>query len=91
MKSKKSTRSNNNQKQNNDLSAESQDPSTLNEQPVLDTAASIPLGLESLESQIRGEALQEATVEKNPPKMASFLVGFIGTLLIGIALIKRRR
>lgn len=88
---KKSTRSSQNQEQNNDLSAESQDPSTLNEQPVLDTDASIPLGVESLESQIRGEALQEATVEKNPPRMTSFLVGFIGTLLIGIAVIKGRR
>jgi methanogen extracellular protein (TIGR04279 family) len=89
---KKLVRSSKNQEQNNDLSAESQYPSALKtEQPVLDTDASIPFGLEDLESQIRGEALQEAAVEKNPPKMASFLAGFIGTLLIGIAVIKRRR
>lgn len=89
---KRSTRSNNNQEQNNDLSAESQDTSTLEtEQPALDADTSIPFGFEDFEPQIRGEAHQEAAAIKNPPRMTSFLIGFVGTLLIGIAVIKGRR
>jgi methanogen extracellular protein (TIGR04279 family) len=63
-------------------------PSALEtEQSILDTPGS--LGLEDLEPQIRGNIL-EAGVIKNPPKLASFLIGFLGTLMIGIAILKRR-
>ncbi|KKH94297.1 hypothetical protein EO95_14890 [Methanosarcina sp. 1.H.T.1A.1] len=73
-----------------DLSIDDKSPSTLeSEQSILDTASS--LGLENLEPQIRGEILQAEKVIKNPPKLASFLIGFAGTLMIGITILKRRR
>lgn len=86
---KKSTRLDKKQKSNTDLSTESQSPSTLKtEQSVLDTAGS--LGLEGLEPRIREEALQAAEVVKKPSKLASFLIGLVGTLLIGITTIRGR-
>lgn len=87
---KKSDGSNKKQETNNNPVTESQEPlSQETEDSIPDTASS--LGLESLGPQIRGEALQAAEVIKNPPKLASFLIGFIGTLLIGIVIIKKLR
>ncbi len=87
---KKSNGSNKKQETNNNPVTEIQEPlSQETEDSILDTASS--LGLESLGPQIRGEALQAAEVIKNPPKLASFLIGFIGTLLIGIVIIKKLR
>jgi len=84
----KSRGSDKKQEINTDLSTESQSPSTLEtEQSILDTSSSF--GLENLEPQIRGNILQASAV-KNPPKMPSFLVGFLGTLIIGLAILKRR-
>lgn len=62
-------------------------PTLKTEQSILDTSSS--LGLEDLEPQIRGNIL-EAGVIKNPPKLASFFIGFLGTLMIGITILKRR-
>lgn len=58
------------------------------EQSILDTASS--LGLNDLEPQIRGKALQAAEIIKNPPKLPSFLIGFLGTFMIGIMILKKR-
>lgn len=85
----KLTELNKNEESMTGLSAESQDlsiPET--EQPILETSSS--LELESLEPQIREEIIQAAEVIKDPPKLPSFLVGFIGTLLIGTVIIKRK-
>lgn len=82
-KVKKTTESNINQESNVNLAAENQNH--LESESVLNTPGS--LGLGDLEPQIRGEA---AEIIKSPPKLASFLVGFIGTILIGIMIIKRR-
>jgi methanogen extracellular protein (TIGR04279 family) len=77
-------------KSNTNLSLESQSSSNLKTgQPVYNTAGSF--GLESLEPQIRGKALKEAEVIRKPSKPGSFLMGFVGTLLIGIAILSRRR
>ena len=86
---KKSHGSNKKQESNTDISTESQAlPTPKTDQSTLDTSSSF--GLEDLEPQIRGESLQAAAVIKNPPKLASFLIGFIGTLLIGISVMKRK-
>jgi hypothetical protein len=77
-------------KSNTNLSIEGQSPSNLEtEQPSYNTASSF--GLESLEPQIRGKALKEAEVIRTPSKPGSFLMGFVVTLLIGIAILSRRR
>ncbi|WP_269851898.1 hypothetical protein [Methanosarcina horonobensis] len=90
MKSKKSNGPDKKQKSNTDLSTENENPSTLEtDKSILDTASS--LGFGDLEPQIRGEALQAAEIIKNPPKLASFLIGFVGTLLIGITIMSKRR
>ncbi|HII79383.1 MAG TPA: TIGR04279 domain-containing protein [Methanosarcina sp.] len=87
---RKSHGSNKKQESNTDISTESQNASSMKtEQLVLDTVNS--LRLEGLEPQIREETLQAAAVVKNPSKLASFFMGFVGTLLIGIAILKRRR
>ena len=71
-----------------DLSINDNTPSTLEtEQSVLETPS--PFGLDDLESQIRGNILQASAI-KNPPKMPSFLIGFLGTLIIGIMILKRK-
>lgn len=86
---KKSHGSNKKQELNTNPSTESQVPPTPEtDQSILDTSSSF--GLEDLGPQIRGEALQAAAIIKNPPKLPSFLIGFIGTLLIGISVIKRK-
>jgi methanogen extracellular protein (TIGR04279 family) len=86
---KKSDGSNKKQELSTSSVTESQDASTPEtENSILDAANSF--GLEDLEPQIRGEALQAAAVIKNPPKLASFLIGFIGTFLIGMTIIKKR-
>ncbi len=59
-----------------------------NEQLIHDTASS--LGLEDFEPPIREETIQAAVVVKNPSKLASFPIGFVGTLLIGITMLKKR-
>ncbi len=64
-------------------------PSLKTEPSVLDKVSS--LGLEGLDPQIREEALQAVEVVKEPSKLASFLVTFVGTLLIGFTIKKRRR
>ena len=85
---KKSNGQDKTQKSNTDSLIENQKLSTLEaEQPVLE--ASMPLGLQDLEPQIRGSIQQAATVVKDPPKLPSFLIGFMGTLLIGLAIIRR--
>jgi methanogen extracellular protein (TIGR04279 family) len=76
-------------KSNPNLSIESQSSSNLETGKPVYTAGSF--GLESLEPQIRGEALKEAEVIRTPSKPGSFLIGFVGTLLIGIAILSRRR
>ncbi|MDI9394172.1 MAG: TIGR04279 domain-containing protein [Euryarchaeota archaeon] len=82
--------SNKKQESNTDISTESQNTSSMKtRQLVLDTVN--PLGLEGLKPQIREETLLAAGVVKTPSKLASFLMGFVGTLLIGIAMLKRRR
>ncbi len=81
-------------KRNTDISTENKSPSVLEtEQSILDTSSS--LGLENIEPQIRGNISQAAEVVKNPPKLTSFVIGFlgtliIGTLIIGITVLKRR-
>ena len=88
-KDKKSNGSDKKQESKTNLATESKSPSTLEtEQSILDTASS--LGLNDLEPQIRGKALQAAEVIKNPPKLPSFLIGFMGTLMIGIMVLKKR-
>lgn len=88
-KAKKSTDSDKKQESSTSLSTESQSPSTLEtEQPILETLSS--LGLEDLEPQVRGSIL-EAGIIKNPPKLPSFIIGFLGTIIIGIMILKRRR
>jgi len=62
-------------------------PTLETEKSILDASSS--LGFEDLEPQIRGNIL-EAGVIKNPPKLASFFIGFLGTLMIGIVILKRR-
>jgi len=84
---KSSDRSDKKQEANTNISTKNQSTSTPEtEQLILDSSSSF--GLEGLEPRIRGEAL-EATVTKNPSKFASFLIGFMGTLLIGILILKR--
>ncbi len=86
----KSNGSNDKEDSNTDLSTEDQTSSSLEtEQSVLDTSSS--LGLDGLGPQIRGEAIQAAEVIKNPPKLASFLIGFVGTLFLGITIMSKRR
>lgn len=85
---KKSYESDKKQESKTNISTESKSPSTLEtEQSILETSSSF--GLEDLEPQIRGNIL-EAGVIKNPPKLSSFLIGFAGTLMIGIAILKRK-
>ena len=87
-KDKKSNGSDKKQESKANLATESKSPSTPEtEQSILDTASS--LGLNDLEPQIRGKALQAAEVIKNPPKLPSFLIGFMGTLMIGIMVLKK--
>lgn len=86
---KRSTRTGIKQKPYTILSTESQNPSILKtERSVLDSAGL--LGLKGLEPQVRIESLQTAEVVKKPSKLASFLVTFAGTLLIGFTILKRR-
>ncbi|WP_440946627.1 TIGR04279 domain-containing protein [Methanosarcina sp. T3] len=86
---KSSKKSDKKEEANTNISTKSQSPSTLEtEQPIIDSSSSF--GLEDLEPQIRGESLEE-TVRKDPSKFASFLIGFVGTLLIGILILKRNR
>lgn len=87
---KKSTRTGIKQKSQTDLSTESPSLSTVEtEQSVLDTASL--LGIKGLEPQIRAQSVQVAEAVKKPSKPASFLTGLLGTLLIGISIISRRR
>ncbi|WP_410508108.1 TIGR04279 domain-containing protein [Methanosarcina hadiensis] len=88
-KVKKTTGSNKNQESNVNLPVENQNPSKPQSASMLD-APGLP-GLEDLEPQMRGEILKATEVIKNPPKLASFLAGFIATLLIGIIVMKRRQ
>ena len=75
------------QESKNNLATESKSPSTMEtEQPILDTVSS--LRLDDLEPQIRGNVPQAAEIMKNPPKLASFIIGFLGTLTIGISILK---
>ncbi|MDD3245376.1 MAG: TIGR04279 domain-containing protein [Methanosarcina sp.] len=75
------------QESKNNLATESKSPSTMEtEQPILDTVSS--LRLDDLEPQIRGNIPQAAEIMKNPPKLASFIIGFLGTLTIGISILK---
>ncbi|WP_422543174.1 TIGR04279 domain-containing protein [Methanosarcina sp.] len=71
-------------------------PSIKSKAPVatLETKSSIletakAFGLDDLQPHIQGKALVE--VIKNPPKIPSFLIGFAGTLLIGLVILKMRR
>ena len=75
------------QESKNNLATESKSPSTMEtEQSILDTVSS--LRLDDLEPQIRGNIPQAAEIMKNPPKLASFIIGFLGTLTIGISILK---
>jgi len=90
LEEEKSTGSDTEHKSNTDLSIESQRSSTLESvKSVLDTSSSS--GLEGLEPQIRGETPQAGGIVNSPSKLMSFLIGFVGTILIGIALLSRRR
>lgn len=87
---KKSNASNKEQESKTDISTEGQDSFALEtETPTIDTSSS--LGLEDLGPQLREEAAQAAEIVKNPPKLASFLLGFMGTLLIGTLILKRKQ
>ncbi|WP_410509948.1 hypothetical protein RSJ42_07440 [Methanosarcina hadiensis] len=86
---KRTTRAGIKQKSYTILSTEGQDPSILKtEQSVLDSAGL--LGLKGLEPQFRIESIQAAEAVKKPSKLASFLVTFAGTLLIGFTMLRRR-
>lgn len=82
---KSSDKSDKKQESNINISTKSLSSSTQEtQQPVLET--SDLLGLEGVEPEIRGESLETA-VMSTLSKSVSFLIGFVGTLLMGTLLI----